>query len=221
MDFNEQETLRQIDAILSLSKGNRIDICYTLFELIQQAETGHKGPLLEHVALNFALAKSSDEIEIKTFIPSERLTALAREYGNIVDEILARLIGKNLGESDFYEQLWNAFSNPLFEDPDAPAFAMYYTLIDKRLPYFQLGEDAKRFADDDWRALNERVLPYLNKVRFILSIDHDQRSIEADLLLRELEAREDRDERIAMMGWLVHILRQEYKRLEKRLEERK
>lgn len=193
----------EIDTTISLGRGTEINTCFTLYKIIERANPADKGALIQHAAEGFDSAESSEEIEIDSFINATEEKQLQEKYGDLVDEMLKLLLDENPPEDQFYQALGDLLLNPILRDEKSRAFALYYFLIDKRLPYFHL-ESGLRMSDEDWRITNQRLSKQKTKIRFILATDFSQRSEKADLLLKELDAVERHEERVTLLGYIVH-----------------
>jgi hypothetical protein len=198
------ELIRQIDTTLALTKGERIDVCYALYKVITQAEAKDQSALLQHTAEVFGEAESSEEIEIDGFIPVNERKQMEQRLGKMTNAMLVHLVQENLPEDTFYTRLWELINNPVFRDEKAKAFALYYVLIDRQIPYFQLPEGLK-MANEDYRDSRRRLRRSCQRIGFILARDFGQRTEEADILLREIKSAKEADQVVLMVEVLSHF----------------
>jgi hypothetical protein len=199
------ELQSQVDNTLGLTAGDSANLAYALFRLLDAADEEDRPVLLRYITERWDLRSSSGEVRLPQLINSNELDDLKQSYGPIVDSSLKMMAAANPPADEFYDQLYELIHNPIFKDEKTQAFALYWLLIDNRIPYFQL-EQGLRLSDDDWRRLSEKVQPEKAKLNFILAIDFEQRSEEADLILRELD-RLQGPERVRLMGFLMWVLR--------------
>lgn len=195
----------EIDTTLALTSGTPINICYALLRIIENGAQQDQPGLLQHASEHFDEIETSKEIKIDSFITENEKDHLKSRYGDLVNEMLAFVLKENQPEKDFYVSLWQVLHNPVFHDEKARAFALYYVLIDRRIPYFRLDQGLK-MSDEDWEAVARRLRRKRAKIRFILATSFSQRSEEADLLLKELDAVTG-PERVSLMGFLLWELR--------------
>ena len=205
---------KEIDTTLSLADGERINICYALLKIVEKGSEKDRPELLRHTAESFDDAESSKEIKIEAFITQDERLQLKKRYGDLIDEMFELVLRDNLPEKEFYVSLWQVLNNPILRDEPARAFALYYILIDRRTPYFHLDQGLK-MADDDWKGMMQRLRRPRAKVRFILATSFAQRSEEADLLVKELDALKAAD-RAGLMGSIIFQLRSETERVLRR-----
>ena len=213
---SSEEISKKIDETLALASGEKINICHVLLRLIDEAPEADRPSLFRHVADCFDEVDSSRDVTMDEFISKGEQEQLERRYGDVVDDMLNMLVGDNPEEGEFYSKLWNLINNPLFGDAKTRTFAFYYVMIDKKIPYFKL-DPGLRMGNEEWRTTAKALRSRRAKIRFILNREFEQRSEEADLVLRELVAVED-NERVALMGYVIYELRDAAKSAVRRLE---
>lgn len=208
------EARRGIDATLGLLDASRIDVAYAVLRIIESATQELRPRLLKYTAEIWERAATSGEIKPDPIITTNELDALETKYGNVVNGLFDVILAENPTVDDFYLHLYDLIHNPVLNTEQARAFALYWLMIDRRLPYFHL-EPGVRVSDDDWVALGRKIEQSKDRARFILgSSDRiERRSEEADLLLQELDALSDRLERVRLLAFILYVLRDETRRL--------
>ena len=196
---------QQIDTILTLAKGEQVNVCYAILKIIERAPADNQAEVLRHAAESFGSSESSEEIPIDAYITKDELEKLNERYAKLVNDMLAVLLDENPGEDEFYVQLWALVRNPILRDEKARAFALFWLLIDKRLPYFHLLE-GMRMANEDYGVANRRLRTARAKIRFILAREFDQKTQQADLVLKVIDAAAGSD-RILLMGEVIFQLK--------------
>jgi len=202
----------EIDTTLALADADKVNISYALLKIVEKAPPDDQPRLLQHIAENFNDATSSKEIKIDAFISENEKEQLKERYGGLVDKMLEIILADRPTPADFYQELHKLLNNPLFREEKTRAFSLYWLLIDKRIPYFQLPQGI-RMSDDDWGALSKKLRLPRARIRFILASKFQQRSEEADLLLRELDAYTG-PEKVRLMGYVLWRLRDMEKQAE-------
>ncbi|TDL06452.1 hypothetical protein EUA04_17180 [Mycolicibacterium obuense] len=208
---DDDRLLREIEGIFVFGEGRIVNKCYAAFELLEQFSDASRPKAVQATAEWIDNAESSKEIQVPVFINSNEQADLESRFGPVVDQLLDLILSDNHSVVDFYGELWNLVQNPIFHDRKAKAFAFYWVMIDKRLPYFQIGP-GYRMTEEEWRAATKRVSKKLAKLRFILAKDFRQKSEEASLLLQELDEMTDLEERIRALSYLIFYLRRESER---------
>jgi hypothetical protein len=209
--------VRELDTTLALVDADKINLAYAIYVIIERARPDDRPSLLRHAAHNWDSVQSSGEYKPKPVISADELDELKSTYGKVVDGLLDMQFTRKPPEDEFYKELDALIHNPVFRTDQSRAFALYWTLIDNRTPYFQI-EQGLRLSDDDFIALGRKLRTETARVRFILASKFDQRSEEADVLLRELDALEG-PERVRVMAYILHNLRQRATRLALALSE--
>jgi hypothetical protein len=207
------ELRREIDAAIHLTDTSQVNVAYLALLIIDRADDATKPILLKHLAFEWDDVESTRELTVDTVISAEQLDRLRDEYGGLVDQLLRRLLGRRPSEEDFYIGIWRILSNPELEETQARAFALYWILIDKLVPYFQI-EEGLRMSGDDWRSLITQTRAERARIRFILYSNYDQANQRADLLLRELDANSgEPGKRVILMSSILWSLEDDRRRV--------
>lgn len=198
----------EIDAAVTKTSGKKVNIAYAIFKIIEQAGPDQRVALLQHLANVWDEDESSKELPAPALITENELEELKKRYGKLVDQMLKMSMDDNPPEDTFYGRLWELVSNPVFVDEKSRVFALYWTLIDKRIPYYHL-DSGLRMSNEDWKSLASELNDKRNKLRFILAADLEQSSQRADLLLREILSEEDHPRRVRLMGSALFFARKQ------------
>jgi hypothetical protein len=196
---------QEIDRILIRGEAKPINKCYATYEVVERADAELRGKLLEYVGELFELVESTSETRLDEKILDAERDLLRDKYSRLVDTMFEMELAENPAETEFYEWMWGMINNPAFPDEKARVFAMYWVMVDGRIPYFHL-EQGLRMADEDWRATGKALERERNKVRFILYSSFEQRSEQADLVLKELDALVRLEDRVRLMGYAIYLL---------------
>src|ERR1035437_4687230 len=184
---DSSDLFREIDATLALVDADQVNLVFLLNQTLVRADTDKdRQNLLEYLAEHWEGADSSKEIKHEPVISQYELEQTQKRIGGLVNEMLDVLIRDNPPVRDFYRRFDELLSNPLLQSGIDRVFALYWVLIDKRMPYFHL-EEGLCISNEDWRSLGAALTTERARLRFIVNSRFSQRSEEADLLLRELE----------------------------------
>jgi len=206
------QLFREVDTTLALTHGEKVNICYALFKIIESGPRQEQHLILRHLAENWDFARSSDEIKIDAYINQNEKDLLRDKYGEVINKLFELILKENLPEDQFYASLWRVLHNPILPDDKAQAFALYWVMIDRRIPYFQL-ETGLRMANEDFKAAFTRIMQKAAKIRFILGSQFDQKSEEADLVLKTIDAAAPHPDRVALMAYILEDFRRREARL--------
>ena len=136
-----------LSTILSVTSGRPEDIAYALYCRILEAPAQIQAGLLGYIANIYDDVQSSETLPAPSFTTDQETSSFKSQYAKIVDAMLDALVNENLLERGFYEKLWGLINNPLFPSDKAKSFALYWILIDQKIPYFpnrSRPEDVKR-----------------------------------------------------------------------------
>jgi len=207
----EHDHKNQIDAVLGLADADDVNVAYATLRVLEDVPDATRPDVLRHLIDHWDSRSSSDEVRLPRIISSSDFDELRERYGQFVDSALQMMVRDNPSIETFYRELDALVHNPILKDEKARAFSLYWILIDRRIPYFQL-EKGMRLSDEDWADLSAKLQTQRAKIRFILAGRFSQRSEEADLILRELDTLE-RVEQVRLLGYLLWELRETDRKL--------
>ena len=210
--MNVDELKVEIFDLLSRADGTTIDKSYAIYSRIMKVESqDEQTDLFKYACEFFGTKKSTKELKIPNIITDEEKDELEKALGKYVNGILDHYLRRNLSEIDFYSGLWKSLikSDEILEDEKDIAFAIYYILIDKRIPYFQLGTSVM-MSNEKYREISERLTNKKHKIRFILSIPIDSKTERSGYLLELLdEYSEAPEERAVLMSYLIDSVKKQ------------
>jgi hypothetical protein len=210
--LSKDDCCKRVDAILAGAKGEKVNVCYRLFEVIERAPADQQHQVLRHAAEHFDEDNSNKELDVGTPITENDRKTLEAKYGPLVDKMFEVTLEENPSEDDFYQSLWDTLHNPLLRDQKAKVFALYWTFVDRRMPYFHLAEGMK-MANDEFREILVEVQQRWAKIRFILASKFEQKSEQAALVLKELDEAPEYRYKVVLIARLIS----EFKRNEERI----
>ena len=162
----------KIDELLKQFSGRIIDLCYEVVKEMENENFEEQVNSVNYFCETFGTMKSDKTLEISQYISDEMLENLKDLYGKFVDELLETALKKayNMGmeQEEFYELLWgNVVKSDMFSKIEEKSFALYYIVIDRKIPYFLL-EKGMRMDNDTFKKCREKNLEVIKKMRFIL-----------------------------------------------------
>lgn len=205
----------RIYEITKKTSGYTIDLCYEIITEIEELSFAEQVEIVSSFCEIFGTVKSEETIEIPRHISDERFSDLKELYARYVNEMLETTLKKaySLGMNidSFYELLWgNVIKSDMFCEIEEKSFALYYIVIDRRIPYFQL-EKGLRMEEDEFEKYRDRNIEILKKIRFVLSNSFGQKTEEASIILQELMGLDSYEDRVVVLTWVLDLLRQEQK----------
>lgn len=198
---------KNIEHILAKGSGTLINRCYALFCIIEEKNSNSEH-LLKFLFENYGFIESDNTDPPLLEITKVEQEELRETYGDIVDGIIKSLIKRPFTcEEDFYAQLWKSITSPIFESKHAQVFALYYALIDKRLPYYAFGDGIK-MTSDEWVERQKSMKVYLRKIKFILNNRNlfSQKTEVGSHLLEIIESPDEYENKVVLLTYLVEDL---------------
>lgn len=194
--------------------GDAFNVCADIKKYIDEAPEESRGQLLSIACESFGMGDSDGSyIPEEAMIGLEERKTLRKVYGELVDALLdaciKRALEENIEPAAFYDEVWrNIVCNPIFGEDKARLFALYYILIDDRLPFFQV-DKGLYMEQDRYERYIDACITDIQKVRFILSVDFPQKTQEASNLLDVIEAHESYEEKVVLLAQALLALRKD------------
>ena len=121
---------KSIMRVLEKGSGTLINRCFAMYKLIEECSDCH-AELLKYAFEIFGFVESDNSDPAIMEISKSEQDQLKNDYGDMVDGIIKSLIKRSYNnETEFYQELWNTFSTPIFKDEKAKVFAFYYSTVD-------------------------------------------------------------------------------------------
>lgn len=197
--------LKEINATLSSISGEYINVAHALYLLINQGNTEDQPELLRYTCEHYGAMPTNGELEIDTHITENETRIYVEKFGGLIDEMFEFILSENSAPEKFYEDLRDLIHNPFFRDDKIRSFVFHWILIDPRTPYFQL-EKGMKMSPEDWNGYNQKLLPRIAKMRFILETKFEQPTEAPDLALREIQTC-DEIEKVVLLGFMIDYLK--------------
>ena len=195
--------MQEVKRLIENFSGEIYNLCYTLLESAE-----NECRVFEYTCITYKKRPDEGTIVLPEHFTKEQIEELESVFGDVVDGLLNSNIKKcNLGlipESDFYCALWNAVCAN-FSQIEEKAFAFYYILIDKRIPYQFLGKPIT-MSNARFREVTEKNRDILNKITYISTSGYTQRTERASLLLNCLEQIDDYESKVVVLAHAISRL---------------
>lgn len=201
-------TKKSIMRVLEKGSGTLINRCFAMYKLIEECEDCH-AKLLKYTFETFGFVESDNSDPAIMEISKSEQDQLKNDYGDMVNGIIKALIRRSYNhEEEFYQELWNTISSPIFKDEKAKVFAFYYSIIDKRLPFFSV-TTGTRMANKDFRERQRVLSKKIAKAKFVLNNRDlfDQKTEVASHLLEIVESEEDPLDRLVLFTYIIEDIR--------------
>ncbi|MBQ3558421.1 MAG: hypothetical protein IJA07_02760 [Agathobacter sp.] len=203
----------EIERLMRKSSGRIIDLCYEVIDIVKNENFEEQVNQITFFLKNFDIEKDVDTVELTQRITNEEIENLKELYGEYVDSVLEtawkKAYNKSLKEEEFYELLWSGIikSNILSEIEEI-SFALYYIIIDVRIPYFPL-EQGLKMPEKDFKKVLVSNFEIFKKIRFILSSSFDQKTEEASIILNEIYKLKSEEERVVLLAAIINMFRKQ------------
>ena len=200
--------MEELKKLLDNFSGEIYNLCYeVLVANIDQMAA------FEYVCKNLFEYPKNGTIQIKEYFSEDELEEYESIYGDTVKGLLNTNIKKcNFGViavEDFYKSLWESYFI-MFPTEKGKAYAFYYTVRSKSIPYQYLGKPLS-MSDDQFRALTEQNKVSIDKLKYIVRSRYSQRTERASLLLNCINEIEDFESKVVVLAHALSILSQDRK----------
>lgn len=184
-------------------KGEIYNLC---FEILKDSE--NKEVAFEYTCKNLLKKPENETIDIQEYFTPEEVDSYTSIYSSTIDGLIRMSIKKcNLGiidENLFYFDLWESFCKNFTTDKEL-AFAFYYTVIDRAIPYQYLGKTIS-MSNERFQQISEENKLFIEKIKYIKRTYLTQRTEEASLVLNCLDKIEDHEAKVVVLVHAISIL---------------
>lgn len=190
---------------ISQYKGSLMDICDDICQVINsEPEESEKIDLFIIACENFGLNSNCENMLRNSIITNDTLRDI--EIGNtdaieaIITSSIKVAISNEYSTREFYGYLWKSISSA-YQDR-LLVFALYKILSDRRIPYYQISQ-GMAMEDSEYSEIIQTCLNDINKCRFILDVDFDQKTKEASNLLKVILSHDVKKEQIVILSQIL------------------
>lgn len=198
--------------------GSRFEICYDIYTGLMSNKEEDRIELLSYACNHFGITDSDGSFSpCGSGISQNEVSDLRDEYGQTVDTLLDALLQKairvNMPTDLFYKDVWNLIiQNPIFGTEHEKAFALYYILIDTRIPYYPI-RPGMEMNNSEFKTIIRECEEAIQKAKFVLAVDFPQKTMEASNLVDIILSQDDYKKQVVVMSKIVLELRDRNKRL--------
>lgn len=188
------------------TKEDRLNICAWMYKKVKDSTNPVYG--FHYFLANIDSIDSDDSLTVEEKFTSNDLKVLKAEFGNLTDAIFEKILKENLDEDAFYSKLWTSITqNPMLDSEASKVFAIYYILIDARIPYYKLS-DGMSMPNAKFAEISKQIEKDIEKARFILRTNRfEQRTNRASVMLELLDSYKDTEKRVVLMAHILSLSR--------------
>lgn len=196
---------KKIEELIKHYDGEIYDLCYLLISDFPDFRE-----YFQYVCENIDLENEEKTVPIKKYFEKSEIEVLKKINADAIDGLIAKNISKvNYGivnNDDFYGTLWDDISNN-FTGTKELAFALYWIIIDRRIPYIYIGVPLS-MENDEFKTRTEANKDVFDKMEYVLQSEYSQRTEEASMLLKVLEDIENYEDRVVVFTHMILCLRE-------------
>ena len=182
--------------------GEVFDLCYKLL-----CENDQHCDIFQFVCENLLTKPEKPSIQIKKYFEESEIKEYEALYGDIVDGIIKSTIKKCdygiVKPEDFYKTVWESYCTN-FESLKEKAFAFYYTVIDKRIPYVYIGKPLS-MDNEKYREIINNNAENLKKIKYIFNSSYRQRTEISSLILQCVNNIDDYESKVVVLAKALEI----------------
>lgn len=224
-EFDIEEIKAKIYGAFSTCSQTDINFALQILELVLDQEKNIQSKLVQYVCELWATVRSSNEIEVPEKISKTKYEKMKSLYGEALDAALSSYTRKGLLEGwdreQFYDHFWEFIStNIMWTNIEEKAFALYYTAIDSKTPYYNIGVGL-RMSSDDYSQIQDEIFDAIREFRFILALDFPYRTEEASLILNLLNRMDTEEHRVVLLSRIIGYYNDKIERIISQVKNRK
>lgn len=149
---------------------------------------------------------SSDEKEVDAYFTAQQLQKYDKEYSNLIDGLLNKLVMQHYEKEEFYNELWESIikSDVICDGKDVKIYAIGKIWSDARIPYFCI-KDGIKMSNEEFIGIIEENKELLQEVTFILNCKNEQKTETGSMLLDVLEKCNNNKEKAVVMAKVLDL----------------
>lgn len=194
-----------------------INLCYEIVNNIKDDDFQEQVKIISYFSETFGTIKSDKSLILDEIISKQEQDELKDEYGKYVDGILEASLKKAYNKSysleEFYTLLWGHFvKTEMLETTKEMSFALYYVVIDKKIPYFEI-KKGLLMSNEIYDKLITKNKDVIAKIKFVLANSFKQKTEEASIILDEIIELESYEEQVVVLSSMIASMRKETQRI--------
>ena len=209
---------QELKTRFSKYSGTSFNVSIDVYKFIATAPFEEQANLFKMACNCFSIDDSDHTLVVEDLgITKEKKNELKSNCGETINALLknylSKAVSKNISEEDFYRGLWNNIvNNSLFQKEEEKWFATYYILIDSRIPFFEI-QKGLEMSNEKFVALIKECKQDIQKIKFVMSYEFDQRTMEASNLLDIILAQNTYEKKAIILSVILRELRKQKDRL--------
>lgn len=196
---------KKIEQLIKNYDGKIYDLCYKLI-----VESGDFKNDFQYVCENIELKNEQKTNKIEEYFQETEIELLKKIYANVVDGLITQNIRKaNYGivkPEQFYTMLWEDVCRN-FKEIKELAFALYWIVIDKRIPYVYIGTPLS-MDNDEFKEITKANIDSIEKIKYVLRAGYSQRTEEASILLKVITDIPNYKDQVVVFTHLISFLQE-------------
>lgn len=202
-------------ALLSTAKGKIHNLSFELFRIIDTEESEKdKIEAFQFLCENFVKGDTDESVEISEHFTKEERLELRSSVGIFVDSVLKFALQKayrdHLAPPDFYRLLWSmVFVDGSLDNEKENAFALYWILIDRYIPYVFMEDKIDVSAETANDFLETHPL-LAHRIKNYVYFPLGKRTTRSALIIQELEALDSIEEKTILLAYALSEIDQSY-----------
>lgn len=187
---------------MECAKGNRYDKSAVIYNLILESENPKDA--LRYFLENAKYIDSSEEKEVEAYFTAHKLEKYEKEYSDLIDALLTKLVTRHYEKEEFYGQLWESILNSdvIFDEKDVKIYVIGELWRDARIPYFCVNDGIK-MSNEEFTTIIEKNKELLQEVTFIMGCKYEQKTEVSSRLLEVLEKCSTSKDKVVIMAKII------------------
>lgn len=199
-----KKIVKKYDDIVFSGSMSVSDLCYKLYQMLKSEK--EPASIFEYLCKNI----SEEDVNFKEksiLLSRNKIDQYKNLYGKFIDTVIniARVKADTDPSCNFYVFLWNnVFENSILNNDDEKAFAFYWILIDRRIPYLPT-EKPLVIEKKEIEHILESSKDIINSIYYIFELPLATKTETASLLLKELLKVEDFKKQVVLLVKILNI----------------
>lgn len=189
--------MKEVLKLIKQYDGEIYNLCYKILK-----ENKQHIEVFQYVCENLLEKPENPQIKIEEYFTKEEIAEYESMYGDIVNGLIRSTIKRCdygiIKPEDFYKNLWEGYVANMLSLKEL-AFAFYYTIIDKKIPYIYIGKPLS-MESTKFKEVIKANRDHLKKIEYIFNSSYRQKTEIASLILQCIDNVDDYESKVVVLS---------------------
>ena len=208
--------LKELKEYLAVCSGKIMNVYYELYNIVEQLDEKEQPVAIEFICEQLDSIESDESYKItKDYFTDEQLKRVSRKFAETdlhgkISTLAEKAAKEMMPPAEFYAQLWSKLKTT-YKTKRERALLLYELTKNDLIPYRAVGIGISMSNEEYREILNEIGKELLYETEYILSLDYEQKTQSASLLVDNLLKLDSREKQSVYLSKIINRVEQNVK----------